>query len=112
MVINGDGGQTRDFVHVEDVARANLLALERDEVTGPVNIGTGVETSVTAIATALGAAAGSAAMPVHAPARPGEQRRSCLDPARAARVLDWRPRLTLEAGLAATYEFFRQEVVR
>ena len=112
MVINGDGGQTRDFVHVEDVARANLLALERDEVTGPVNIGTGVETSVTTIAEGLRAAAGSATMPVHAPARPGEQRRSCLDPARAARVLGWRPHVALADGLAATYEFFKQEVTR
>jgi len=112
MVINGDGGQTRDFVHVEDVARANLLALEHHDVTGPVNIGTGVETSVTEIADALRAAAGSATMPEYAPARPGEQRRSCLDPGRAARLLGWQPRVALKDGLAATYEFFRQEVTR
>ena len=112
MIINGDGGQTRDFVHVEDVARANVLALEREEVTGPINIGTGVETSVTEIARMLAAAAGSAAPPAHAPARPGEQRRSCLDPARAGRVLGWRPGVSLRDGLAATYDFFQKEINR
>ena len=112
MIVNGDGGQTRDFVHVEDVARANVLALEREEVTGPINIGTGVETSVTEIARMLAAAAGSAAPPAHAPARPGEQRRSCLDPARAGRVLGWRPGVSLRDGLAATYDFFQKEINR
>lgn len=109
LTINGDGGQTRDFVHVEDVARANVLALERGEVTGPLNIATGVETSVTEIAEALRAAAGTGAPPVHGPARPGEQRRSCLDPARAARALGWRPGIPLDVGLAATYDFFKKE---
>ena len=109
VIINGDGLQTRDFVHVEDVARANVLALERDDVTGPINIGTGVETYVTAIAGALSAAAGTGAPPAHAPARPGEQRRSCLDPARAGRALGWRPGVSLRDGLAATYDFFKKE---
>ena len=91
MIINGDGRQTRDFVHVEDVARANVLALERADVTGAVNIGT---------------------PPEHAPARPGEQRRSCLDPSRAGRALGWRPGVSLRAGLAATYDFFKKETNR
>lgn len=112
LVINGDGGQTRDFVHVKDVARANVLALERDDVTGPINIGTGVETSVTAIADALRAAAGSRTVPVHGPARPGEQRRSCLSPALAARALGWRPGVPLRDGLAGTLEFFKKEITR
>jgi UDP-glucose 4-epimerase len=112
LLINGDGLQTRDFVHVEDVARANLLALEREDVTGPINIGTGVETSVTAIADALRSAAGSGTASIHGPARPGEQRRSCLDPARAERSLGWRPGMPLRDGLAATYEFFRKEITR
>jgi UDP-glucose 4-epimerase len=109
LVINGDGGQTRDFVHVEDVARANLLALEHPEISGAINIGTGVETSVLEIADALRAAAGDAQAPVHGPARSGEQRRSCLDPALAERALGWRPRVRLREGLRATYEFFKKE---
>jgi UDP-glucose 4-epimerase len=112
LIINGDGGQTRDFVHVEDVARANVLALERADVTGAVNIGTGIETSVTGIAESLRAASGSRTPPEHAPARPGEQRRSCLDPSRAGRVLGWRPRVSLRDGLAATYDFFKKETNR
>jgi UDP-glucose 4-epimerase len=112
LLINGDGRQTRDFVHVADVARANVLALEREDVTGPVNIGTGVETSVTAIADALRSAAGSGTASIHGPARPGEQRRSCLDPARAERSLGWRSSVPLRDGLAATYEFFKKEINR
>ena len=112
LVINGDGGQTRDFVHVEDIARANVLALERADVTGAINLGTGIETSVTTIAETLQAAAGSTVRPVHGPARPGEQRRSCLDPALAERRLGWRPSVTLRDGLAATYEFFKKETTR
>jgi UDP-glucose 4-epimerase len=108
-VINGDGKQTRDYTYVADVAAANLAALERPHVTGPFNIGTGVETTVNNLHERLIKAAGLDAAPVHAPARPGEQRRSCLDSARAARDLGWRPAVSLDAGLARTYEFFRKE---
>jgi len=111
-VINGDGLQTRDFVHVTDVAAANLLALERPEVTGPLNIGTGVETSVNVICDALRAAAGSKVQPLRAPARPGEQRRSCLSPTLAGRELGWRPAVPLGDGLIQTLDHFRKEAKR
>ena len=111
-VISGDGGQTLDFVHVDDVAAANLLALDRLDVTGPVNIGTGVETSVNAICEALGTAAGSGIDPLHAPARPGEQRRSCLSPKLAERVLGWRPTVPLTDGLIQTLDHFARETTR
>ena len=109
LVINGDGLQTRDFVHVSDVAAANLLALERADVAGQVNIGTGVETSVNAICDGLSKAAGSRVETVHAPERPGEQRRSCLSPKLAERLLGWRPTVLLDDGLAQTLEHFRKE---
>ena len=109
LVINGDGLQTRDFVHVSDVAAANLLALERTDVAGQVNIGTGVETSVNAICDGLRKAAGSRVETVHAPKRPGEQRRSCLSPKLAERLLGWRPTVRLDDGLAQTLEHFRKE---
>jgi UDP-glucose 4-epimerase len=109
LVINGDGHQTRDFVHVSDVAAANLLALERADVAGRVNIGTGVETSVNAICDGLGKAAGSRVETVHAPERPGEQRRSCLSPKLAERLLGWRPTVLLDDGLAQTLAHFRKE---
>ncbi len=111
-LINGDGGQTRDFVYVGDVARANLLALERPEVTGGINVSTGVETSVNALYAGLQAAAGSRVAARHGPARPGEQRRSCLDPGLAARALGWKPSVSLPEGLARTYDFFKKELSR
>ena len=108
-LINGDGKQTRDYTYVADVAAANLLALERPRATGGFNIGTGMETNVNELHERLCRAAGLDAAPAHAPTRPGEQRRSCLDPARAARDLGWRPTVLLDEGLALTYGFFKKE---
>jgi UDP-glucose 4-epimerase len=104
--IYGDGRQTRDYVFVEDVARANLLAAQRS-FAGALNIGTGVETDVTQLHAGLARAAGSAAPPVHAEARLGEQRRSCIDPAAAAQALGWSPSLSVEQGLARTFQDFK-----
>jgi UDP-glucose 4-epimerase len=111
-IINGDGGQTRDFVYVGDVARANLLALERSDATGGINIATGLETSVNDIYAGIKSAARSSVAAQYGPARPGEQRRSCLDPKLAERVLGWHPTVTLGDGLARTYDFFRKELAR
>jgi len=105
-IIYGDGGQTRDYVFVEDVARANLLAAERG-FSGAVNVGTGVETDVRTLHAILSRAAGSSTPPQVAPARLGEQRRSCIDPAAAGAVLGWRPEVGLEEGLRRTLEWFR-----
>jgi UDP-glucose 4-epimerase len=92
----GDGRQTRDFTYVADVVDANLLAAVSD-VTEPINIGTGVETSVLELAAALAGLEYE-----HAPARAGEVERSCLDPARAAERLGWRAATDLAAGLERT----------
>jgi len=104
--IYGDGRNTRDYVFVGDVARANLLAAERG-LDGPVNVGTGVETDVSRLFALLASAAGTPAQPEHAPGRLGEQRRSCLDPREAARLLGWRPQVDLAEGLRRTLEWFR-----
>ena len=104
--VNGDGTQTRDYVFVDDVARANLLAAERRH-DGALNVGTGVETDVNRLYRVLADAAGVPAPPLHGPGKPGEQRRSCIDPSAAARVLGWRPGVTLEEGLARTLAWFR-----
>jgi UDP-glucose 4-epimerase len=109
-IINGDGGQTRDYTYVEDVAAANVRALERPDATGPINVGTGVETSVNDLYRRLQAVSGTALDAQHAPARPGEQRRSCLAPDRAKRLLDWAPAVSLDEGLSRTFEFFRKEL--
>jgi UDP-glucose 4-epimerase len=106
-IINGDGLQTRDYVYVEDIAEACRLALERPAVTGPVNLGTGIESTVVALFERLRAAAGGRAEARHGPARPGEQRRSALDAARARRLLGWTPRVQLDEGLQRTFEALR-----
>jgi UDP-glucose 4-epimerase len=104
--VNGDGTQTRDYVHVADVARANLLAAERGH-DGALNVGTGVETDVNRLYRILADAAGVAAAPLYAAAKPGEQRRSCIDAAAAGRALGWHPGLAVEEGLRGTLEWFR-----
>lgn len=105
-VINGDGKQTRDYVFVGDVARANLAALQTD-YTGPINIGTGIETDVNQLFAHLRQFAGSFAPEMHGPAKPGEQRRSVLAWERASQLLGWRPEIKMEDGLRQTVEYFR-----
>jgi len=109
-IVNGDGEQTRDYVYVEDVAAANIRALTCQDVTGCVNIGTGIETSVNELYRRLAAIARVRTTARHGPAKPGEQRRSCLNPALAKRVLGWSPTVTLDDGLARTFAFFKQEM--
>lgn len=100
--IYGDGGQERDFVYVGDVVRA-LLAAAEHAGAGVFNVGTGVATSVNELWERCRAVAGSTADAEHAPPRPGDLRRSVLDPGRAARELGWRPQHDLEGGLRATW---------
>jgi len=98
----GDGRQTRDWVHVSDVVQANLLAADADaELTGPVNVGTGRETSVLDLIETLNEAArdGGLPGPKFVPERPGEVRRSCLDVTRARTDLRWEARVNLRDGL-------------
>jgi UDP-glucose 4-epimerase len=105
--IYGDGRQTRDYVYVGDVAGANLAALEHDS-GGAFNVGTGQETDVNQLYAELARLAGSGKAPAYGAARPGEQRRSVISPARAGRELGWQPKMTLREGLAATFEHFKQ----
>jgi UDP-glucose 4-epimerase len=109
--IFGEGTQSRDFVFGKDVARANYLAFERDFV-GPINIGTGIETDINRIYELLAAAGGVKQPAIHAAAKPGEQRRSCVDPSLAKRVLGWSPTVPLEEGLPQTLAYFRSSGAR
>ena len=106
--INGDGGQTRDYVHVGDVVAANLLAMETPNL-GAYNIATSVETDVNVLYGHIARAVGSDTPPEHGPAKPGEQRRSCLAIGLAADRLGWRPRIELRHGLENTVDFFRSQ---
>ena len=110
-VINGDGGQTRDYVYVGDVVAANVNAVSSSFV-GAINIGTGVETDVISLFQHLRRAVGSEIQAVHGPAKTGEQRRSSLDARRATVVLGWRPRMALADGLQRTAEYYRETAGR
>jgi len=107
-VINGDGTQTRDYVYVEDVARANLLSLDQS-LNGALNIGTGVENDVNAIFRILNEAGGFGAPEVHAPAKKGEQLRSVIAWQKAHGRIGWSPRVSLEEGLPKTLEYFQKK---
>ncbi len=104
--INGDGLQTRDYVFVEDVVQANLLAL-KPGVRGIYNVGTGLETNVIEIYNNLAAAAGVGQPAKHGPAKPGEQRRSVISYAKIQKELGWTPKFSLAEGLKKTLEWFR-----
>lgn len=101
--INGSGEQTRDFVYVRDVARANLLALN---LYGIFNIGTGKETSVNRIFEELSGIIGKAEK-FNAPAIKGEQMRSCLNSDRIKKF-GWIPEYDLEKGLKETVDYFKR----
>ncbi len=105
--INGDGKQTRDYVYVEDVAAANLSALNSSYV-GSLNIGTGSETDVLALFQKLSKTIGSKMKATHGPAKTGEQKRSCLETSRVREVLGWIPQTPLEAGLDKTVDYYRR----
>ena len=112
LTVFGDGQQTRDYVYVADVADATWRAATR-ALPAPAlldarafNIGTGVGTPVLRLAEVLSAAADRAPQIEFAPKRPGEQQESYVDVAKAARLLDWRPAVTLEDGLARSYAAF------
>jgi UDP-glucose 4-epimerase len=105
-IINGDGTKVRDFVYVEDVARANLLALTRG--SGLVNVGTGVATDINTIYRELRAASpGYDLDPLYGPDKPGEVWVSCLDVDLAREMLSWAPAVSLSEGLARTAAYFR-----
>jgi UDP-glucose 4-epimerase len=111
ITVYGDGEQTRDYVFVLDVARANVLASEAP--LGPtgalddaaVNIGTTLETSVNGLAQAMMRAVGVTVPLEHAPARAGELMRSAVAITKAATAIGWRPEVPLGDGLRRTYEW-------
>ena len=111
LTIFGDGTQTRDYVHVTDVAEAAFLVATT--TLPPVqrlddrafNIGTGSATSVVDLAQVLLDAAGATVPIEFAPRRAGELQDSCLSVDKARDVLGWSPRITLAEGLAGTYQF-------
>jgi UDP-glucose 4-epimerase len=100
----GNGDQTRDFVHVDDVVRALMLAPGR---SGVRNVGSGVETSVRELHERCRAVSGDERPPRQAPPREGDVVRSVLDVSLAAAELGWRPEVSLDEGLRTTWDWMR-----
>jgi len=105
-VIFGDGTQTRDYVFVGDVAKANLLALNSDQV-GEFNIGTTIETDVNQIYSLVVKYYETDIKAEHGPARPGEQKTSSLNYQKAKNDLNWEPSVSLEEGIEKTVKHFK-----
>jgi UDP-glucose 4-epimerase len=98
----GTGRQTRDYIYVADVVDA-LLAMEKSDEGGPINVGTGIETNVLELAERVGASFGRDDFePEMAPARMGEIERTVLDTKLATERLGWRAERTIETGIAQT----------
>ena len=105
-IVYGDGEQTRDFVFVDDVAQANILAMQGP--LGTFNIGTGVETSLNQLLVAFEHVVGHPVARKYEPARSGEVQRIALDASEAGRRLGWCPTVSLEDGLTQTLAWVRQ----
>ena len=106
--IYGSGEQERDFVHVDDVVDANIMAMEGG--LGPYNIGTGEGTSVNRIFELLKGIIKYRWSPAYGPARPAEVFKIRLDCSRFETEFGWKPKLSLVEGLSRTVEYFRQSV--
>ncbi len=104
--IDWDGEQTRDYVYVADVARANILALDAADDEA-INIGGGVGTSVNALHATIAAAAGRDVEVEHAPKRAGDIRTCVFAIEKARTVLGWQPSVGMTAGIAKTVDFFK-----
>jgi UDP-glucose 4-epimerase len=105
-VINGDGLQTRDYVYVDDVVRANMASLDRPGFN-IYNVGTGVETDVNTLFNHIAKAVGFDGAPKHGPAAAGEQRRSCISAERLLEELSVAIDTPLSEGIPATVDWFR-----
>lgn len=110
--IYGDGQQSRDFTHVDNIVHANLLALSVSGVAGRVyNIASGTRTSLLDLIMHINAALGLQLVPRHEPARPGDVRHSQASIARAEEELGYRLQVPLEDGLRETIDFYRSNLV-
>jgi len=105
--IFGPGDKTRDYAHVSDIVKANIVALDKGK-NAIYNIGTGVETSDQEIFDTLASVLGYKGKPIYAPVRKGEVYRIALDCSKARKELGWSPKLSLKEGIALTAEYYRK----
>lgn len=109
VVLWGSGGPSREFLYVDDAARALILAAEHADSSQPFNVGTGVETKIRDLAELVSAAAGFEGETVWDSSRPDGQPTRYLDVSRAAELIGFRAETSLEDGLMKTIESFRAD---
>jgi len=102
--LNGDGLQTRDFVFVDDVVDALILAKEKT-FCGELNIATSVEINLLDVISAIEKSTGEKLNYTRVPGKPGEQRRSCLSYQKAQKILGYTPKVNLSEGIVRTVEW-------
>jgi len=107
-IIYGDGKQTRDFIYVRDITKANTLALD-PKCIGIFNVGTGNEVSVNFLTQSLLKISELDISAEHKPARKGEQRRSAIDSKKLLKSFGWKPDVALEKGLVETFNYFKDK---
>jgi len=106
--IFGDGTQTRDFVFIDDVVKANMLAMDQGD-NDVFNVGTQKETSVQEIFDAIKELTDSNVAPIYGEERPTDIKRCCLDMTKIKRVMGWSPKYDTKKGLSKTVDYFRGE---
>jgi UDP-glucose 4-epimerase len=110
LTIYGDGQQTRDFVHVDDVVQANVRAAAAPEVSGAFNIGSATAVTINDLASLVLELTASSVPPIHAGPRPGDVRDSLADISRARRDFGFAPSTGLRAGLEAYVDWMRADL--
>jgi UDP-glucose 4-epimerase len=111
VTIDGDGSQSRDMLHVGDVAVANIAALDRGD-GGTYHISTGIPVTINDLFRKLALLTEYKLEPRFGPPRKGDVYRIALDNSRARQDLGWEPRIQLEEGLQLTVDYFRDQIAR
>lgn len=105
-VINGDGNQTRDYVYIKDVVKANILSLENIDKVGIYNVGTSIEISVNDLFKEINKNFDNKYKEVHGPAKLGEQKTSCLSYGKIKKDMNFIPETDFSEGIKETYKWF------
>ncbi len=112
-VIYGDGEQTRDFTYVDDVVKANILAMEcKQDGCFVMNIGTGISTSINELFKKICEITGNYVIPDFKPPREGDVRHSMASIERAEKIIGYKPETSLEEGLRETIEYFKKRIIK
>lgn len=108
-IINGDGSNTRDYVFIDDVVRANLIAIS-ERASGVYNVGTGIEKDVNFIFDELKKLTNSDCDKIHGEAKKGEQMRSVISYSKIEKEHGWKPSVSIMKGLETTVNYFKSKL--